>query len=226
MDVALIGSAALLGLAGSPHCAAMCAPACAAAVGRGGLAASLSFQAGRLASYAAAGAVVASSVGALAGLAQWVPWIRPLWTLVQLAGLVLGLWLLWTGRQPAWIERLGRVPPTAHSGGWQTLRGPTRAAAVGGLWAAWPCGLLQSALLVASLTQGAGSGAAAMVAFGLTSSGGLWLAPWLWQRLGREDAARAERWAVRAAGGMLAGAALWALGHGMWARVLAYCMPG
>lgn len=106
------------------------------------------------------------------------------------------------------------------------MRGPVRAAAIGSLWAAWPCGLLQSALVVASLTQGAVAGAMAMAAFAATSSGGLLLAPWLWQRLGQSGAVKAEQWAIRAAGALLACAALWALGHGLWSRVLAYCMPG
>lgn len=225
MDVALIGSAALLGLAGSPHCAAMCGAACAAAVGRGGALPSVWFQLARGASYAVGGAIAASSVGALAGLAQWAPWTRPLWTFVQMAGLALGLWLLWTGRQPAWLERIGRTPQQPVGAGWQRMRAPVRAAAFGALWVAWPCGLLQSALLVASLTQGAASGALAMAAFAVASSAGLVAAPWIWQRVGRSGALAAERWAVRLAGAMLAGAALFALGHGLWARVLAYCVP-
>lgn len=225
MDAALIGSTALLGLAGTPHCAAMCGAPCAAAVGRGGWAPSLAFQLARMASYAAGGAVVASSVGALATLAQALGGLRPVWTLVQLAALALGLWLLATARQPAWLARVGRVPPAVGGDGRRHTRGSLRAAAAGSLWLAWPCGLLQSALLVASLTQGAVAGAAAMAAFALTSAAGLVLTPWIWQQLGRSGAAFAERWAVRAAGALLAAAALWALGHGLWMQVIAYCLP-
>jgi hypothetical protein len=67
-----------------------------------------------------------------------------------------------------------------------------------------------------------------MAAFALTSSAGLWLAPWIWRRIGMagtDRAARVERWAVRAAGAMLVVASGWSLGHGLWQRVLAYCFP-
>ena len=226
MDAALIGSTALLGLAGMPHCAAMCGAPCAAAVGRGGWAPGLALQLARMASYAAGGAVAASSVGALATLAQAVGWLRPVWTLVQLAALALGLWLLATARQPAWLAHAGRAPPGVAGHRRPVMRRTSlRAAAMGSLWVLWPCGLLQSALLVASLTQGAVAGAAAMAAFALTSAAGLVLAPWIWRQLGRSGAAAAERWAVRAAGALLAAAALWALGHGLWLQVIAYCLP-
>jgi sulfite exporter TauE/SafE len=223
MDAALIVSAGLLGLAGAPHCTAMCGAPCAAAVGRSGTSAAVGFQVARAAGYALGGAVVASSVGALAALAQWTPVLRPLWTLLHVGALALGLWLLWQGRQPAWMAAIGRSPQLAH--GWQRMHGPTRAALAGSLWIGWPCGLLQSALLVASLGGSALAGAAAMAAFAATSSAGLWLAPWIWQRLGREGGAWAERWAVRAAGAMLVLASGWSLGHGLWARIVAYCFP-
>lgn len=112
MDLALAFSALLLGLAGSPHCVAMCGAACTAIAGRCGRArpqqALLGLHAGRLLSYAVGGAVVAGGVGALAALAAWSPSLRPLWTLVHVAALGLGVWLLWTGRQPEFLENLGR----------------------------------------------------------------------------------------------------------------------
>ena len=130
--------------------------------------ANFSFHAARIAAYAAAGAVAASSVGLLARLGQAAPVLRPLWTLLHLAALGLGLWLLWQGRQPEWLENLGRggerIAPQGHQNGWQRIHGPVRAAAAGGLWVAWPCGLLQSALLVAALANSAWAGAAVMAA--------------------------------------------------------------
>ena len=226
MDGALITSAALLGLAGAPHCTAMCSAPCAAAIGRdAGVPATAAFHLARIVGYAAAGAVVASTVGALAALSQLSPVLRPLWTLVQALALTLGLWLLWTGRQPAWMASLGRAPaPAGAAGAWKPVRGPARAALAGGLWVGWPCGLLQGALLVASMAGSAAAGAAAMAAFALASAPGLLLAPWVWQRLsGRGDAATRERWAIRAAGGMLAAASGWALTHGLWERFAAFC---
>jgi hypothetical protein len=226
MDGALIASAALLGLAGAPHCTAMCGAACAAASGRGAPGTGAAFQIARLASYAAGGAVAAASVGSLLALAQFAPVLRPLWTLLHVAALALGAFLLWTGRQPAWLAALGRRPQPASAGGWQRVQGPARAALAGGLWVGWPCGLLQSALLVASLTQSASAGAAAMAAFAAASSLGLLWAPWVWARIGRDGASAAERWAVRGAGAMLVGASGFALGHGLWQGIAAYCGIG
>lgn len=226
MDGALIASAALLGLAGAPHCTAMCGAPCAAAIGRaGGLPATAAFHLARVASYAIAGAVVASAVGALAALSQLSPALRPLWTVVHALAFALGLWLLWTGRQPAWMASLGRAPaPAAAPAGWQAVRAPSRAALAGSLWVAWPCGLLQGALLVASMTGSAAAGATAMASFAVASSPGLLLAPWIWQKMSSKgDAATRERWAIRAAGAMLAGASGWVLTHGLWARFAAFC---
>jgi len=226
VDAALIGSAALLGLAGAPHCTAMCGAPCAAAIGRaGGVPATLAFHVARVAGYALAGAVVASAVGALATLSQLSPALRPLWTVLHALAFALGLWLLWTGRQPGWMASLGRAPqPASAPAGWQPLRGPARAALAGGLWVGWPCGLLQGALLVASMTGSAVAGAGAMAAFAVASSPGLLLAPWLWQKMSEGgDAAVRERWAVRAAGGLLAAASGWVLTHGLWDRFVAFC---
>lgn len=228
MEWALAFSAGLLGLAGTPHCAAMCGAACMAAVGRSGAPGLASFHLARLLGYAAAGAIAAASVGVLGVLGEWSPALRPLWTLVHAGALSLGLWLLITGRQPAWLERVGassRGSVSAAGGGWQRIRGPVRAGVAGGLWFAWPCGLLQSALLVASLANTPAGGAMAMAAFAATSALGLTAAPWLWQRLGGGAAASvAAPWAVRGAGLLLAAGSAWALGHGLWAQVLAYCM--
>lgn len=237
MDSALIASAALLGLAGTPHCAAMCGAPCAALTGGRARGSMLAFQGARMLSYALGGAVAASSMGALASLSQISPALRPLWTLLHALAFGLGLWLLWYGRQPAWMGSFGRVsralPVTVGAGAggsagtsntWQRLRGPMRAAAGGSVWVAWPCGLLQSALLVAAMTSSGLAGAVAMGSFALASSAGLILAPWLWQRLRQgEGAARRERWVVRAAGLLLVGASGWALTHGIWQQFAAFC---
>ena len=91
MDLTLVFSALMLGLAGVPHCAAMCGAPCAAVAPRGQGGAQALFHVARVAGYALAGAVMASSVGALAALGQLSPALRPLWTLVHAAGLGLGL---------------------------------------------------------------------------------------------------------------------------------------
>jgi sulfite exporter TauE/SafE len=236
MDFALFLSALALGAAGAPHCAAMCGPASTSLL-RGCSrhtphASPLAFHVARVAGYAIAGAVAASSVGALAQLGQLSPVLRPLWTLLHCAALGLGLWLLWQGRQPAWLENLGRsasrlAPQQPGPDGWQRMSGPSRAGAAGLLWVAWPCGLLQSALVVAALTDTAWSGAAAMAGFALASAAGLTLAPWAFSRLaggGSAGALQVSAWAVRLAGAMLAAASAWALGHDLFRRVVAYCL--
>jgi sulfite exporter TauE/SafE len=202
----------------------MCGAPCAAVVGGRSAGALLVFHLARTASYAMGGAVAAASVGALAAMSQITPALRPLWTLLHVLALALGLWLLWKGRQPAWMGQLGRVPLPATETRWQRVNGPLRAAVGGGLWVAWPCGLLQSALVVAGLAGNAWSGATAMAAFAIASSGGLVLAPWLWQRyLSGPRAGHFERWVVRLSGLMLIAASGWTLGHGIWHQVAAFC---
>jgi sulfite exporter TauE/SafE len=205
VEVGLILGGLLLGIGGSPHCAAMCAAPCAALTRSpreaGG------FHGGRLIGYMAAGAVVAASVSSL-GVA------REAWPV---------LWLLVMGRQPDW--RVGRAPAVlagaSAGGGWTVMRGPGRSAAVGLCWTAWPCGLLYSALALAALANGPAGGAAVMAAFALGSLPALWAGPALLRRLVR---AGHPRLAVRIAGGLIVAAAAWALGHGMWERALAWCL--
>lgn len=233
MDLALFLSALMLGAAGAPHCAAMCGPASAGVLQGCGRTRShatpVAFHVGRVIGYATVGAIAASSVAALSQWGQMSPLLRPLWTLLHCAALGLGLWLVWQGRQPAWLENLGRgagrVAPQADPAGWQRMHGPARAAAAGGLWVAWPCGLLQSALVVASLANSPWGGAAAMAGFATTSAVGLGLAPWAFARLsaGGASALQVNAWAVRLAGAALAAASVWAMGHDLIQRAVAYC---
>ncbi|MDP1693545.1 MAG: sulfite exporter TauE/SafE family protein [Burkholderiaceae bacterium] len=234
MDAPLLLAALLMGAAGSLHCTAMCAAACTAVVQRSArdapAQALLGFHLGRLAGYAAGGAIAAASVNALGAWAQALPAVRPLWSLLHVAALMLGLWLAVTARQPAWMTAWSRAPQGLASGGeWRPvggpalarLRAPLGAAAVGSVWVALPCGLLQSALLVAALTSTPASGAAVMAAFALASSLGLVVVAAAWRRSVATPGTL--RWAVRLAGVMLAGSSAWALGHGLWQQVAAYC---
>jgi sulfite exporter TauE/SafE len=233
MDQALIVSAMLMGLAGTPHCLAMCGASCTASCGDASIRALLPFHAGRIVAYSAAGAVAAGSVGSLAALGQMVAALRPLWTLVHMAALALGLFLVWQGRQPACMEKLGRSRSLAakKSGteqGWQAVMMPMRRAGLGLAWVAWPCGLLQSALLVAALANSPWAGALVMTGFAATSAAGLVLGPAVWLRFAaRRDGGAVgltPAVAVRLAGAALAAASAWALGHGLWMRVAAWCM--
>lgn len=104
------------------------------------------------------------------------------------------------------------------------MQGPARAAAVGAVWVAWPCGLLQSALLVASLANTPTGGALAMAAFALASSAGLMAGPWLWaqMRSGRLGGLTEVR-LVRASGLLLVLGSGFALGQGVWHQVAVLC---
>jgi len=215
---ALIFGGLLLGFGGSPHCAAMCGAPCAALTRDGGRCTG-AFHAGRALGYMAAGAVAAASVASLAPMRDAWPLLRPLWVLLHVALLALGLWLLVTGRQPAWRLELAPALPGA-AGGWAPLRGPARAGIAGLAWVSWPCGLLYSALSLAALADGPVGGAAVMAAFALGSLPALWAAPTLLRRLA---GTRARLLGVRAAGLLLAGASAWALGHGVWEQALAWC---
>jgi len=252
MELTLALTAFLMGMAGAPHCAVMCGPSCAAVLGScgarsgtaGAMAAStVTFHAFRVASYALAGAVAATGVGLLAWAAQAAPWVRPLWTMLHVAALALGLWLAATGQQPAFMAKVGkaRTAPAAPervqvvSGASLALplrrtaaAGPLAAASAGSLWVIWPCGLLQSALVVSGLANSALAGAGVMAAFALASSLGLlWLTQlWHWwaQRQGKAASrARLERGMVRLAGGLLALGSVWALGQDVWGPIWAYC---
>ncbi|HSV36004.1 MAG TPA: sulfite exporter TauE/SafE family protein, partial [Ramlibacter sp.] len=72
MSTTLAATALLMGLAGGPHCAAMCGPVCSGVVRFGTRPATTSlwqFHAGRLAGYSLAGAVVAQAVESFGWLA-------------------------------------------------------------------------------------------------------------------------------------------------------------
>jgi uncharacterized protein len=221
----LVGAAFVMGLAGGPHCVAMCGPACAGVVRvvRKGDAtvrsAALPFHAGRIAGYAAAGAVAAQAVQGVGWLAEHMAALRPAWTLLHLAVLGWGLSLLLLGRQPALVgtagrQLWGRVRPLApRVGGTFT---------VGMLWACMPCGLLYSALLAAALSGGPAAGALSMALFAAGSGLSLAAAPRLFDRLRQADGPRRE-WGTRAAGGLVVLASAWALWMDLAHRIALWC---
>lgn len=223
MILALAGAALLMGLAAGPHCAAMCGPACggviriARADGLSDPVLPWTFHAGRLLGYALAGAMAAQAVQSLAWLTAHAATLRPLWTLFHVAVLGWGLALLASGRQPAVVGATGRRI-------WKRLRpvAPPRGVAftTGMLWALMPCGLLYSALLVASLSGGPLAGALSMALFALGSAASLLLAPRLLRLAG-------DRWGrdrgARLAGLLIAAAAAWALWMDLSQRIAAWC---
>ncbi|MEJ8850667.1 sulfite exporter TauE/SafE family protein [Variovorax rhizosphaerae] len=222
MQAGLASAALLMGLAGGPHCVAMCGAPAAGVIRlvRGPLASvespsllapaskTLVFHAGRAVSYATAGALVAGAVQSLADAGEHVAALKPLWVLLHAATLAWGLALIVQGRQPNWAHRFGK----GLAGG---VRPHTRSAfgvlAMGALWVLMPCGLLYSALALASLGNGALDGAMVMVLFALGSGVSLVAAPWALQVLGNRLGPSREGWGARIAGGLLALLALQAL---------------
>jgi len=95
--------------------------------------------------------------------------------------------------------------------------------ATGTLWALMPCGLLYSALLVASLSGGPLAGAASMALFALGSGLSLALAPALLARLAQWGNRFRQDWGTRAAGALLVLVAAWALWMDLSHRVAMWC---
>lgn len=221
MDWPTLASAFVVGLLGGVHCVGMCGGIVAALTfglppeRRQGVAATLPFllayNAGRIASYTLAGAIMG---GAGLLIAQLLPVQTAQQALLVLAGLfmvAMGLYLA------GWWAGLGRLE---RAGGvlWRRLepygrrlmpvRRPGQALALGMLWGWLPCGLVYSTLVWAVSSGGALQGAALMLAFGLGTLPNLLLvglAAGAVARLARDVRVR------RAAGGAVLLFGLWTL---------------
>ena len=228
MQTTLIVTGLLMGIAGGPHCVAMCGAACAG-IGRASNGANTRsmwiFQAGRVLGYSALGAMVAASMQGLGWLSVHSAALRPVWTLFHVAAAMLGLMLLWRARQPVWLEAGARTVWLKVRSAADGLR-PRGASHVlplvlGALWSLLPCGLLYSALLVAALTSSMIEGAAVMALFALGSSVSLMAGPWLWLRLRKQGSGQ---WAIRLAGLALLATSLWALWMGLMHDTAPWCL--
>ena len=210
----MLMSALVMGVVGGPHCIAMCGAACAGiakAAGDNSARALWTFQLSRVLGYSLMGAMAAGSVQGLAWFGANTAVLRPVWTMVHVAAFVLGLALVWQARQPAWVDGLAqRVWRKAKP--FIAALGRKAPIALGVGWALMPCGLLYSALLVASLSADAWSGAAIMATFASGTSLSLMAGPWL---LLRVRGGRSGALAIRLAGMALAGTSGWALWMGI-----------
>jgi sulfite exporter TauE/SafE len=209
------------GLASGLHCAGMC----------GGISAGftlvhpervwrrqLLFNAGRIASYAAAGAAAGALGGAGAYAAAVLPAQTVLYLLSSIFVVLVGAHLAFP--LPLWkLEQIGlplwrRVQPLAAR--LLPARTLSQAFVAGMAWGWLPCGLVYGALLAAAFAGGALQGATAMAAFG---AGTL---PWLLGAalFGGVAAARLRQWRglqhLRRAGGIaLVAAGGWGVAHGV-----------
>ncbi len=223
MNTSLAMTALLMGLAGGPHCIAMCGAACAGignAAGARKTSALWTFQAGRLASYSALGAVAAASMQGLGWLTTQTAVMRPVWTLFHVAVMMMGVMLVVLARQPVWLDSTARnvwSRVRAFNASW----GRGAPLALGALWAFMPCGLLYSAVRVAALSGGPRDGALIMALFALGSSVSLLIGPWLLLRL--RGGGKGE-WGIRLAGLALAGTSGWALWMGLAHDTAPWCV--
>jgi sulfite exporter TauE/SafE len=146
--------------------------------------------------------------------------IRPVWTMFHVAAFLLGVVLIWQARQPAWIDSLAQAL-------WRKARpvlvrlGARAPIVLGLAWALMPCGLLYSALLVASLSANAFEGAGIMALFSMGTSISLTVAPWLLLRL---RGGQSGAWGIRLAGLALAATSGWALWMGVTNPTGLFCM--
>ncbi len=232
MQTSLALTALLMGLAGGPHCVAMCGAACA---GMGQVAgvhqnrALMSFQVGRWLGYSLMGGLAALSVQALGWLTVESAALRPVWSMLHVGAVVLGLVLIWQAKQPVWLDqsaqqlwgKIRRFNSNRDNSGNTSNAGKFAPLIVGVLWAFMPCGLLYSALMVAALTGNALEGAVTMACFALGSGVSLGFAPWLLLKLKTiGDGA----WGIRLAGLALASTSAWALWMGLAHNQAPWCV--
>jgi hypothetical protein len=177
MNTALNTAAFFMALVGSPHCAVMCGgvagalgacPASGPAGTRRGAGGWLTFQAGRLVSYAAVGAAAGWLGDGVLTIGSVGPALLALRVVAGAVLLVVGLTMAGAGTL---FEHL--AAPAARA--WQKLgglilrraaAGPRRALALGLSWGLMPCGFLYAALGLALASANAAQGAAVMAAFG------------------------------------------------------------
>lgn len=187
--ITLLASAFMIGLLGSLHCIGMC----------GGLVGALcmarptlwwpgllTYQIGRIASYAALG-ILAGALGTGIGQSGWLPQAQQI--LAIFAAIVMILFALYLGGWlPDPLARLTAIVSRASGmAGWAQKaahgRNPGPWLAVGLLNGLLPCGLVYAALALSLTAQTIAQGAATMLAFGLGTVPAMMAAPALMRRL-------------------------------------------
>lgn len=202
----LISSAFLMGLAGGPHCVAMCGAACAGFSRDPQQPQGIyHYHLGRLVGYAILGAIAALTIQSIAWLSDYSKILHPLWTFFHVLVFFWGAMLILFARQPVWVDRAGgwiwqKIKKISHIRYGYFL--------IGMMWALMPCGLLYSALIIASFNGNPLGGAVSMSAFALGSAVALFFAPWAWLKLNSKTM---EPYSMRLAGLMLSVASAWAI---------------
>ncbi|MDH3286914.1 MAG: sulfite exporter TauE/SafE family protein [Betaproteobacteria bacterium] len=175
---ATLGAAFLAGLAGGAHCAAMCGGLVGIASGararelshRTWWQRALAYNAGRIASYVAAGALT-GALGAAGLSLRGTPLVQQtLLALMSGALIVLGAYVGGVAPLVRTIESAGaafwrRIEP--HSRRFLPADSAPRAFGLGMVWGWLPCGMVYAALIAALATADPWHGAPLMLAFGL-----------------------------------------------------------
>ena len=219
MQTALIYSALMMGLAGGPHCVAMCGAACTSFTQSSDNAYAIYFyHFGRLCGYALLGAIATFAIQSIAWLSSYSAILHPLWTFFHVLIFFWGVILIIYARQPIWIDQAGRRI-------WQHVKKLSLIKGgyfyIGMLWALMPCGLLYSALIIASFNGNPLGGAMSMAAFAAGSAISLFFAPWVWLKL---KTSMVEPYGMRLAGLLLSSASAWAIWMSLTHNTKVWCM--
>jgi uncharacterized protein len=192
MNALTLSAAFLLGLAASGHCLVMCGGISAAlgmatardARGCTRPALLLSYQAGRILSYAIAGLLLAGVFGSLVSLLD-IEAVRRTLRAVSALALLLGALVAFGRVRDPGIGIGRRLWPALAPLGRRLLPVNTmpRGLAFGMVWGWMPCGFVYSVLLIATLQLDAARGALTMAAFGLGTAPALFIAAFGARRL-------------------------------------------
>ncbi|NWG88182.1 MAG: sulfite exporter TauE/SafE family protein [Hydrogenophilaceae bacterium] len=208
-------AALLVGFSGGVHCVGMCGGIVTALSLQSGrrqpFSLQLTYNLGRIASYATAGAL-AGLIGSVAFLSDTLyPVQQALYLLAQVMLILLGLYLAGLNHAVLVLERWGgrlwtRLQPLF--GRLLPVRTLPQALAAGALWGWLPCGLVYSVLVAALASGSALDGAALMLAFGLGTLPNLLAMGWLAERLRRVAQDKRVKFI---AGMVVAGFGVWGL---------------
>jgi sulfite exporter TauE/SafE len=207
----LAAAAFAAGILGGVHCAGMC----------GGIAASLSaaargpalprqvaFNAGRITSYAVAGAAVGGAGGLLVATGWVLTAQAALLVAANVLMILLGLYVAGWGRALMRLESVGtpiwrRIEPLRRR--CFPIDTTAKAFAAGSVWGWVPCGLVYTMLALALASGGAAQGALVMAAFGVGTLPNLLAAGLAAQRV---LALRRAPWIRRSAGALIVAVAV------------------
>jgi sulfite exporter TauE/SafE len=185
MISSLLFSSLILGLTSGPHCMTMCSVSCASFTCLGGKEKILNlilFNLGRVLGYSLMGALAA-------GLFQAVGWlsinniiVRKLWIFFHIFLIISGLYIIIFTKNPISIKfivikffkKIGIMNQS------RKCLSKSNIFFIGLLWTLMPCGLLYSALMLATLSGDIYYGALMMSIFALCSGFILYLGPFLW----------------------------------------------